>query len=185
MLHVLPISVLLTWSLDRYLMESTEHKASCYVVFSIPFLPRPSEYQNVCETNMMEGRACTGLTWLTVGTSGGLSWNTWWTVGCCELREGSWLAEQLTSSENCYMPLFVVRRPLWAVLPLRAVLSWFAWRLRPSCRSVSTPLQCSVRSVAVLLPLPLSCVRKLFFTALVAYSHSVNVCGRGNGGCIL
>ena len=40
-LHNLPISVVLIWSLEWYLVRNTEHKASCYVVFSTPLLPRP------------------------------------------------------------------------------------------------------------------------------------------------
>jgi hypothetical protein len=40
--HVLPISVLLTWSPKWDLVSNTEHKAPCYVVFSTPLLPRPS-----------------------------------------------------------------------------------------------------------------------------------------------
>jgi hypothetical protein len=38
-LHVLPISVFLIWSLKLYLVRSTEHKAPQYVVFSTPLLP--------------------------------------------------------------------------------------------------------------------------------------------------
>jgi hypothetical protein len=40
--HVLPISVFLTSSPERYLVRSTEHKAPCYAVFSTPLLPHPS-----------------------------------------------------------------------------------------------------------------------------------------------
>ena len=40
-LHVLPISIFLTWSPEWYLMRSTEHKAPCYVFFSTPLLPHP------------------------------------------------------------------------------------------------------------------------------------------------
>ena len=42
LLHTLPISVFLIWSSEWYLMNSTEFKAPRYVVFSTPFLPRPS-----------------------------------------------------------------------------------------------------------------------------------------------
>ena len=41
-LHALPISVFLIWSPEWYLVRSTEHKASCYVIFSITLLPHPS-----------------------------------------------------------------------------------------------------------------------------------------------
>jgi hypothetical protein len=44
-LHVLPISVFLTWSPEWYLVRNTQHKAPCYVVFSTPLLPRPSSFQ--------------------------------------------------------------------------------------------------------------------------------------------
>jgi hypothetical protein len=40
--HVLSISVFFTWSPEWYLVRSTQHKASCYVVFSTPLLPHPS-----------------------------------------------------------------------------------------------------------------------------------------------
>jgi hypothetical protein len=40
--HAPPISVFLTWSPEWYLVRSTEHKALCYVVFSIPLLTHPS-----------------------------------------------------------------------------------------------------------------------------------------------
>jgi hypothetical protein len=43
--HVLPISVILTWSPEWYLVRSTEHKALCYAVFSTPLLPHPSYAQ--------------------------------------------------------------------------------------------------------------------------------------------
>jgi hypothetical protein len=42
MLHVPPISVFLMWSPELYLVRNTEHKAPCYIVFSIPMLPHPS-----------------------------------------------------------------------------------------------------------------------------------------------
>ena len=42
MLDALPNSVFLIWSPELYLVRSTNHKASHYVVFSSPLLPRPS-----------------------------------------------------------------------------------------------------------------------------------------------
>jgi hypothetical protein len=36
------ISCLFIWSPRSYLLRSTDHKAPCYVVFSIPLLPRPT-----------------------------------------------------------------------------------------------------------------------------------------------
>ena len=45
MLHSLPISFFLIWSPEWYLVRFTKHKASRYVVFSTPLLPRPSQVQ--------------------------------------------------------------------------------------------------------------------------------------------
>ena len=43
LLYAQPISVFLIWSLEGYLLRSTEHKAPRYVVFSIrSYLPRPA-----------------------------------------------------------------------------------------------------------------------------------------------
>ena len=44
-LHVLPISIFSFWSPAQYLVSSTDHKASHYVVFSTPPLPHLSEAQ--------------------------------------------------------------------------------------------------------------------------------------------
>jgi hypothetical protein len=44
-LHALSISVILIWSPERHLVRSTELKAPRSTVFSIPFLPRPSQAQ--------------------------------------------------------------------------------------------------------------------------------------------
>ena len=44
-LHVLPISVFLTWSPEWYFVRCAEHKAPCYVFFSTTLLPRPSKAQ--------------------------------------------------------------------------------------------------------------------------------------------
>ena len=42
-LHDLSTSVFLIWSPEWYLVRSIENKAPCYVVFSTPQLPRPSQ----------------------------------------------------------------------------------------------------------------------------------------------
>jgi hypothetical protein len=42
-LHATPFSLFSTWLPEQYLVESTEHEAPHYVVFSTLLLPRPSE----------------------------------------------------------------------------------------------------------------------------------------------
>jgi hypothetical protein len=41
-----------------------------------------------------------GLTWLRIGTSGGLLWTRYWTFGFDEMLGGSWGAAQLTASQE-------------------------------------------------------------------------------------
>jgi hypothetical protein len=60
------------------------------------------------------GRVWTGLIWLRIGTSGGLLWRRWWTLGFHKIRGIFWLTEeQLPSKKECtalsyrqiYLPL--------------------------------------------------------------------------------
>jgi hypothetical protein len=43
--HVLPISVFLIWSFEKFLVRSTDHKVPRYAVFSTRLLPSPSYAQ--------------------------------------------------------------------------------------------------------------------------------------------
>ena len=57
-LYVLPISVLLIWSPEWYLVKSIEHKGPCFVVFSTPLLPRLCYCVCVCVCVCTRGLAC-------------------------------------------------------------------------------------------------------------------------------
>ena len=41
-LHILPISIVLTWLSEWYMVRSNKHKAFCNVIFSTPLLPHSS-----------------------------------------------------------------------------------------------------------------------------------------------
>ena len=105
----------LTWNLNFECEEPAQARATVDNGQRLPTGRHRHRWENF-KMNLQEmGRAWTGLIWLRIGTSWGLSWMQHWTFRFCKMHRISWVAEELLASPEgfCSMEFLFMKYPFF------------------------------------------------------------------------